>query len=424
MAALQMKVLISAIACNPYIGSENYFGWSAIQTLAHDHQLCVLTSRRNQSDLQRAAAEGLVPANVRFVYAGHFDEYHSNRMRARFQSWKEYVDFSKAILPLAKKLHETEKFDLAHHITYATWRVASPLWQLGIPFVFGPIGGNEQFPLRLLPILSPAAAAFEMARMASNVASRFSPGVRNCIRRAAHIFVANAETEQLVKTVRGSGNGISRLMAGFYSDAQVAAFARFAPDKNLDGPLRLFAAGNMEGRKGAALALQALAKAKKAGVNFYYRLGANGPEIPHLKRLAARLDLSREVLFADNLHGEDYQRELGRTHIFLLPSLRESVGLTMMEAMLSGCVPVVASGGGPGFIVTPECGFKIRVCSRQRLVEQLAETIIAIDRSRKIISDKGRIAMRRISMDFSEENYRKTINAAYQQSVAGKKRQV
>ena len=32
--------------------------------------------------------------------------------------------------------------------------------------------------------------------MASNVASRFSPAVRNCLRRAAHIFVANAETER------------------------------------------------------------------------------------------------------------------------------------------------------------------------------------------------------------------------------------
>jgi glycosyltransferase involved in cell wall biosynthesis len=421
MAALQMKVLISANACAPRSGSELYFGWSAVKALARDHELCVMTSARHRRGLEQAAAEGLVPANVRFVYAGRFDEYHPNRMLARFQSWKEYIHFSRAILPLAKRLHETEKFDLVHHITYATWRVASPLWQLGIPLVFGPIGGNEQFPPRLFPILSPAAAAFELARMASNTISRFSPGVRNCIRQAAHIFVANTETEQLVKALRGSDNGVSKLLAGFYSDAQVEAFARFAPDKNLDGPLRLFAAGNMEGRKGVALALQALGRAKKAGVNFHYRLGANGPEIPHLKRLAARLDLSREVLFADGLQDEDYQRELGRTHIFLLPSLRESVGLTMMEAMLAGCVPVVADGGGPGFIVTPECGFKIPVGSRQRLVEQLAETLVVIDRDRNIISEKGRLAMRRIAAHFSEDNYRKTINAAYQSATRMKR---
>jgi glycosyltransferase involved in cell wall biosynthesis len=423
MAALQMKVLISAVTCNPYLGSENYFGWSAVQALARDHHLWVLTSRRHQSDLRRAAEEGLVPANVRFVFAGEFRPWHPNRLRARLQDWREYMRFSQAILPLARQLHAAEKFDLTHHVTYSTWRVASPLWRLDIPFVFGPIGGNEQFPPQLFPILSPSAAAFELARMASNVVSRFSPGVRNCLRRAAHIFVANAETEQLVKAVRGSDNGISRLMATFHSEEKVRAFSRFAFDKNLDGPLRLFAAGNMEGRKGVALALAALAQAKAAGVSFHYRLGANGPEVAHLKELTARLGLTADVEFTEGLQGEAYQRELGDTHVYFLPSLRDSAPITLTEAMLAGCVPVVADGGGPGFMVTEDCGFKIPVGSRRRMVAQLAETLIAIDRDRKIISEKGRLAMQRIATAFSEENYRKTINAAYQ-SVAGMKRQV
>ena len=328
MAALQMKVLISAVTCNPYFGSENYFGWSAVRALARDHQLWVLTSRRHQSDLQRAAAEGLVPANVRFVFAGEFRPWHPNRLRARLQDWREYMRFSQAILPLARQLHAAEKFDLTHHVTYSTWRVASPLWRLDIPLVFGPIGGNEQFPARLFPILSPSAMAFELARMVSNVASRFSPGVRNCLRRAAHIFVANAETERLMKAVRGSENGVSRLLAGFYSGAQAAAFARFAPDKNLNGPLRLFAAGNMEGRKGVALALAALAQAKVVGMKFHYPPRGSGSEVAHLKDLTARLGLTADVEFTEGLQGEAYQRELGRTHVFLLPSLRESAGLT------------------------------------------------------------------------------------------------
>lgn len=417
-----MKILLSAVACNPYLGSENYFGWSAVMALAQDHELWVLTGRRNQPDLQRAAAEGLVPANVHFVFAGTFQPWHPNRLRARLQSWREYLHFSRAILPLARRLHMAEKFDLAHHVTLATWRVASPLWRLGIPFVFGPVGGNEQFPARLLPILSPTAMAFELARMASNVVSRFSPGVRRNLRQAAHVFVANPETERLVKALRGSGNGVSRLLPGFYSARQAEGFARFAPGKNVDGPLRLFAAGNMEGRKGVVLALAALARVKAAGVKFNYRLGANGPEIAHLKTQTARLGLTAEVEFASNLQGGDYQRELGRTHVFLLPSLRESSGLTMMEAMLAGSVPIVAAAGGPGFIVTAEAGFKIPVTSRSQLIAQLAETIIAIDRNRKIILEKGRAASQRITTGFSEEHYRATVNAVYHSVMAAEHR--
>lgn len=415
-----MKILISAKACNPYHGSENYFGWAVVRTLARDHDLWVLTGRRNESDLQRAAAEGLVPASVRFVYAGEFQPWNPDRLRARLQDWREYRHFSRAILPVARQLHATEKFDLAHHVTFATWRVASPLWRLGIPFVFGPIGGNEQFPARFFPMLSGSAAAFELARMASNVVSRYSPAVRQCIRRSAHILVANPETERLVMAVRGSLNGVSRLLPAFYSDTQAEEFARFAPGKNLNGPLRIFAAGNMEGRKGVALALAALARAKAAGVKFHYRLGANGPEIAHLKELTARLGLAAEVEFGEGLRGEEYQRELGRTHVLLLPSMRESAGLTMMEVMLAGGVPVVADGGGPGHIVTEACGYKIPVVNREQMVTQLADTLVAIDRNRQIILEKGRAASRRITTEFSEQNYRNRVNAVYQSAVESK----
>jgi glycosyltransferase involved in cell wall biosynthesis len=127
--------------------------------------------------------------------------------------------------------------------------------------------------------------------------------------------------------------------------------------------------------------------------------------------------LSHDVLFADDLRGEDYRRELGVTHIFLLPSLRESAGLTMMEAMLSGCVPIVADRGGPGIIVTGECGYKIPAISPEQMVDQIAETIMAIDRDRKIILEKGRAASQRIATGFSEENYRRAINDVYRSVI-------
>ncbi len=408
-----MKVLVSAFHCSPYAGSEHYVGWSAIQCLAKDHDLWVLASGRNRPEVERARAEGLVPANIRFFYANRFREWPPNRMQARLQSWTEYREYSQDIPALARTLHQSVHFDLVHHVTVATWRVASPLWQLGIPFVFGPIGGNTNCSLRLLPSLSPAAAGFELLRTVSNLVSRLSPSVRACVRNAAHIFTPDAETGALMVRMRGSTRGVSSLSHAFFSEATIQAFAGHGQERQPDGPLRIFAGGNLIGTKGVALALWSLARVKKAGVKFRYRLGTNGPEVAHLKRLAARLDLNRDVLFADDLYGEDYRRELGGTHVFLLPSLRESAGLTMMEAMLSGCVPIVADCGGPGIIVTGDCGYKIPVISRKQMVDQIAETIMAIDRDRKIIREKGRAASQRIATGFSEDAYRRTLNETY-----------
>ncbi|MDR3456046.1 MAG: glycosyltransferase [Verrucomicrobiae bacterium] len=415
-----MKVLISAIACNPYLGSESHFGSMAVKCLARDHEICVITTSRDRPDMERAAA-GLVPPGVRYFYAGKVKPWHPNRMRARIQGWFEYMDFVADSLNVARELHRREKFDLVHHLTYTTSRVASPMWRLGIPFVYGPLCGNEPFPFRLFPLLSGPGAAFELARKAHNAISRWSTAVRRSVRKADHVFAITEEAEALMAGFRGSAAGSSRLSPGFYTAEMQAGFTRFVPGKKVDGPLRLYVAGHLGGQKCVALAFQALALVKKKGVPFCYHLGAGGPEIPHLKKLAVKLGLVNEIKFSGGMSREDYQRELGDTHIFLLPSMRETVGLTMMEAMLAGAVPVVADNGGPRLTVTEACGYKIPVTTPGRMAAEIAEVILALDRDRKIIVEKGRAASQRIATQYTEAHYRQTVNAVYE-SVAGKRR--
>jgi len=178
--------------------------------------------------------------------------------------------------------------------------------------------------------------------------------------------------------------------------------------------LRLYVAGNLSPHKCVAIAFRALALAKQRGVDFRYHLGANGPEIPNLRALAAELGLSEQIIFGGSMSAEDYQQELGRTHLFLLPSMRESVGLTMMESMLAGCVPIVADIGGPNLIVTQECGYKIRVSTIDHMVREIADLIVTIDRNRNILAEKGSAGSKRIATVFTEENYRQTTSAVYQ----------
>ncbi len=412
-----MKILASAIACNPYLGSENYFGWSAITALAKDHDVWVVTSRRNEPDLARAAAEGIVPRTVHFVFAGEISEWSPNRLWARVQSWKEYLNFAKDSLTVATDLHRREKFDLVQHVTYSTWRVASPMWKLGIPFVYGPIAGNEPYPLRLFPILSVAGAAFELARNSSNFISRFFPEVRRSIQGASHIFAITSESKELMTSIRSSDKAITHLSAGFYSAEKAAQFSRFVEGKQVDGVLRLYVAGNLGGQKCIAIAFQALALVKKRGVNFRYHLGSGGPEIPHLKKLAAQLGIADEVIFGGSMAREDYQQELGRTHVYLLPSMRETVGLTMLEAMLAGCVPIVAANGGPKITVQEDCGYQIAVTTPEQMADDIAKVIVEIDQNRQIIAKKGRRASARICEAYTEEHYRETVNAVFEAIV-------
>src|SRR4030095_6150714 len=112
---------------------------------------------------------------------------------------------------------------------------------------------------------------------------------------------------------------------------------------------------------------------------------------------------------AATLSWQEYQEELG-AHVYLLPSMRKTVGPTKMEAMSTGCVPIVADNGGRKLMLTEECGYKIPVTTPKRMAEEIAYIIVVIDRDRKIISEKGALASQRIAMKFTARNCLRTVN--------------
>ncbi|HXC35504.1 MAG TPA: glycosyltransferase, partial [Candidatus Acidoferrales bacterium] len=370
------------------------------------------TSGRHQPEIERATAQGIVPPRVTFVYANWPRPRHSNFIVARFENWMEYRNFAKDGFVVAKKLHQSVQFDLVHHVTVSTWRIGLPFWKLGIPFIWGPIGGAEQFPLGLYFLLSASAKGFELTRTLSNLFSRCSPAVRACARHATHIVASNNETKRLLIKLRGTESGVSLLSAAFYIRFKIETFSALASQRSFSGPLRFFAGGFLEGRKGFALAFAALARLKQQGMKFSYYIGGIGPELGHLRSLADQLGLKENVVFGI-WKGTDYLNQLATSHIYLLPSLRDSAPVTMSEAMLAGCVPVVADCGGPAHFVTEASGWKVPVGNMAAMVDGLAAAIAALDKDRALLQRKSVEATNRITTSFSEDAYYQTMNGIY-----------
>jgi len=415
-----MKILVSADACNPYGGSEAHVGWSVVECMARHHDLWVLTSGRHHSDIERAATEGMIPPNVTFEYPNWPKPWRSTAMMCKLQSWTDYYKFTRNALNFGQKLHQSVRFDLVHHVTTATWRIGSPLWKLGIPFVWGPIGGAEQVPLKLYSILSPSAKGFELVRMFSNCLSRYSPAVRSCARHAAYIAASTNEAKRLLVKLRGTEAGVSVLSQAFFSPSKIESFSAAASGRQFSGPLRFFGGGKLEGLKGFALALAALARLKQQGMQFSYYIGGIGPEADHLAQLTERLGLRENVVFG-YWSGKDYMDQLVASHVLLLPSLRDTAGLTMMEAMLAGCVPVVADSGGPGHIVTDACGCKVPIGNAAAMIDGLAAAIAVLDKDRSLLQRKSVEATNRIKTAFSEDAYFQAMNVIYQR-VTGRQK--
>lgn len=89
----------------------------------------------------------------------------------------------------------------------------------------------------------------------------------------------------------------------------------------------------------------------------------DGSERPRLGKLAGRLGVGQAIEFTGSLSHREVVTRIGESHVFALPSVRESLGTVYFEAMSQG-VPVIATlgegiadfikDGTDGFLVRPD----------------------------------------------------------------------
>jgi glycosyltransferase involved in cell wall biosynthesis len=420
-----MKILTVGYACNPYGGSEPGVGWTAICRIARNHDVWVITDIHNKPGWDKGAANGVIPPNIKVRFLRDHSACSPNRFIAHIQSWLNYSAFNRKVLEVALDWHREIGFDLCHQVTIAAWRMPSPLWKLPIPFVWGPIGGAGHIPKAFRGMLSRSARLFELARDIQTALSSRSRAFRDCIRETSVVFAANEETERFLEPFR-SEKPLIRLPIASLSVEKVEKFRRLTSQPKQPNPahapcgrLQLFAGGNMEGRKGLSLALKALAKVRDRDIDFHYTIGGDGPEIPAMKFLAVQLELENHVTFHSGFSGEDYLRQLHNTDVYFLPSFRESTPVTLLEAYLAGCYPVVANTSAQGEIVRMAGGKAVQVDTMNELICGLAEAIIWCAVHRAELPSLAAEATSRIADHFSSERYDVRLGEAYRLALGG-----
>jgi glycosyltransferase involved in cell wall biosynthesis len=223
-------------------------------------------------------------------------------------------------------------------------------------------------------MLSPSALFFEVLRKWSTYFSRRSHAVKLAVRDASLILPNNPETESLIRSMGGAPEKMLRLTQSFLSVERLSDLSSRSKITPLEcGELRIVAGGILEGRKGVAIVLKALSILSPQKIPFRFHFLGKGPEGAYLKELSERLGISDRVKFFDFLKGEEFMAQLKAAHIYMLPSVREGFGLTQMEAMAAGCVPIVADCGGPAMMSRSSGLEPIAVSSFMIMANEIAD---------------------------------------------------
>jgi glycosyltransferase involved in cell wall biosynthesis len=271
-------------------------------------------------------------------------------------------------------LHREQRFDVAMHVTYGVFRHPSFLGLLGIPFIFGPLGGGEDAPFGLKRAIRGKEKIKEVMRAVLNKAALFDPFLWLAFSYSTVILAKTADTRQALPWP-------FRRRAIVYPEIGIDPVPGARPRQREESePLRILFVGRLLGWKGAHLAIRALAAARRRGVNTELTLVGRGPYENELRRVAKDNRVEDAIQWLGQLPQVELFRLYDRMHCFLFPSLHDSSGNVVLEALAHGLPVVCLDIGGPATLVTPQTAMVVPVSGlcEAELVERLADALASL----------------------------------------------
>jgi len=145
-------------------------------------------------------------------------------------------------------------------------------------------------------------------------------------------------------------------------------------DYKINGPI-ILTVGRLSKEKGIEYTIKAMPTILKKIPEIKLIIVGAGPEENNLKKLSKKLNLTGNVVFTGGIPNKNLSRFYKSADVFVLPSLREGMGLVLLEAMACG-TPVIGSntGGITDIIKYGESGFLVK----PKDPEDIAEKIIVL----------------------------------------------
>ncbi|WP_299492882.1 glycosyltransferase [Acaryochloris sp. IP29b_bin.137] len=382
----QKKVLISAYACRPHMGSEAEVGWSTAREIAQYCQVWVVTRSDNRQAIE--VELGKHPdLKLQFIYHNlPWTRWWNFGVQLHYYLWqlKTYG--------LIRRLDQEIGFDLVHHVTYVKYWSPSFLALLPIPFIWGPVGGAESAPQPFYQDWNIRGKLYENMRNWARRLGEYDPFVRLTAQRSQWAGATTAETAERLRYL-----GASEVHLTSEAHLCIQDIERFAqvPTPE-DAPFRMVSMGRLLHWKGFHLGLHAFAKAHFSTQPEYWIVG-QGPEYQRLQSLTQRLGLEHQVKFWGQLPRSEALQKLQECHTLVHPSLHDSGGWVCLEAMAMGRAVICLDLGGPQMQVTDATGIKVPACSPQQAVTDLAEAMVRLESDgalRKRLGNSGQQRVR------------------------------
>lgn len=290
---------------------------------------------------------------------------------------------------IVKDLIKNQNIQLVFQPTPNTPFAPSALYDLGVPVVIGPLNGGMTFPPGFQIDSYLVKGILSFSQLLSNILNSWMPGKL----KANEILVANSRTEKLLPKGYQGKVHTNIIECGVDLNTWVCSQAKSSNHKNT----RFVYTGRLVDWKGVNYLLDAFKKLSSSGqIDATLEIIGEGEERQKLQEQSKLLALEDRVKFLGWMKHDNIVKHLLDCDIFVMPSLRESCGGSVLEAMALELPVIVADWGGPGIIVDSSCGIKVEPSSPTEFVNGLAEAMTKLAQSPEMRISMGQNGRKRI----------------------------
>ncbi|PLK50056.1 glycosyltransferase family 4 protein [Uliginosibacterium sp. TH139] len=365
-----MKILLSAFACDPKMGSEPYVGWNWLKISSNIGRVWVVTRWQHKSNIE----ERLLSEGIKGVQVCCFDVFGFSGLDHRAPGIKVYyVAWQFFAFLYALTLHVRNGFCVAHHVTYNAMDFPGLMWLLPrCKFIWGPVGGGQTPPAMAKGIYGKSWRK-EIVRAWMKEGVRFNPFVRLAVKRSSLVMFANDETRR-----RFDGFSIRSAVNVLETAVQDASIGQ-GRDISARNNINVVWVGRVEARKALGVALDAVEEFLKVrpDISISLMVAGDGPDLDFWRgSVKARPDLQAVVRFLGSVDYSEVSSIYKKSDVMLFTSVQDTSGNVVLESMSKG-IPVVAiDHQGAGEILRAGGGVLVPLGSYLEVVKGFCDALI------------------------------------------------
>ena len=400
-----MNYLISAYSVNPYKGSEDSIGWNWVlqyeKNYKESDKIILLTKKFNEKDTRK----GLEEFNIQHVELvivdvpnalNWFREKHSAFHHMYYILWQHWA--------WLWVKHSGIRFDVIHHVTMNDYRIPSEMYKAkGAKVIWGPMGGAQVTP-RPLKVYekNQLVASF---REFVNKSCSWNPFYKKALRSYYKIYCINNETQKQISRIVGKDVPLMPELAlrDEYKNLPIR--------KGNNDILKIVFVGRLIGKKGIAFLVDALSL-MPTDMNWELLIFGDGDDHALIEKQIADSGIGKNVKLMGNRPLNQIAEAYQQADVFVLPSLRETSGNVLLEAM-AYAVPIVAFDTSfCRLLKEVDCGVFINTeQALNNIKEDYCKAIVTLGQDKELAKQMGMNGYKYVNSKLTwDEKYRIIVN--------------